>query len=531
MENKGYQVIREVSRGPITTVYLATQTSLQRPVLIKKLNPQWETSSDIARRFRREALICAKLRHPNIVTMFDVVSEETSIFLVMEYVDGRNLEQLIKAGHPVPAEKILTITTAIIDGLSYAHQHGVLHRDIKPANIMIPDEGPPKISDFGLARMADMPGLTAEGATVGTPAYMSPEQAMGRPVDAKSDLFSLGATIYHLASGESPFAAESIPASIQNVLEKEPAPLHELRSDLPEDFCTGIMQLLSKEAGQRPELTFFSDNLKAHETAAGNSLPVRNSKRTSFSRVLWIVPILITIAGLWWFSGSNTHVQQTPSAVLEVPVSKDSLTDHPERIATDSLEPLPIIPPTVIGDSETVLENYSERKRPDLSPVEDETPMQVSDSSEKTTDGIAVSQLSMLTILCTPWAEIRLDDVVMDTTPTAHPLALEAGTYQLALHNPEFESHVRAIRLTPGKHDTVSVTLQPKFGYLVLRISPWAHIYIDDQKMGTSPLSEPLRLPPGLHQLRLENNSFPNHEEEIDIPAGGTVEREIFLRR
>ncbi|MCB0274089.1 MAG: serine/threonine protein kinase, partial [Calditrichaeota bacterium] len=192
MKINGYTIIDELSQGPISTVFLGRQDALNRQVFIKRLNTQWLGENDLRERFRREALICARLNHPNIVQVIDVGTEPDNLYIISEYVNGVNLGAFLKAQPDLPIAMVLWLSREIIQGLAYAHEHGILHRDIKPENIMLSRDGGVKISDFGLARAEDLPSLTFQGEVVGTPAYMSPEQARLGTVDQRSDLFSLG---------------------------------------------------------------------------------------------------------------------------------------------------------------------------------------------------------------------------------------------------------------------------------------------------------------------------------------------------
>jgi len=251
MEIKGYTIIREISRGPLTTVYLARQDALEREVFLKVLNVHLKNEPDLLERFRREAKICARLRHPNIVSVFDFGAAGESFYIAMEYLEGKSLSEIVRAYHPLPFEVIVFITQEVARGLAYAHDFGVVHRDIKPANIMIENTGAVKIADFGLATKADLPTVTIQHSAVGTPAYMSPEQASGKEVDKQSDLFSLGATIYEMCSGRSPFLGETLAESVNNVFTHEPLPLHKVRPDIPLWFSQMVEQLLEKDPRKR----------------------------------------------------------------------------------------------------------------------------------------------------------------------------------------------------------------------------------------------------------------------------------------
>ncbi len=246
MKLEGYRIVREINRGPITTVYLAVQKNLDRPVFLKILNTHLKDQPDLTERFKREAKICARLKHPNIVQIFDFGEVNGSFFISMEYLEGKSLAKIIADYNPLPLEIIFYITREIAKGLAYAHQFGVVHRDIKPANIMVENDGSVKITDFGLATHANFPTVTMQFSAVGTPAYMAPEQALGEEVTFKSDLFGLGATIYEMCVGQSPFNGQNVAESVSKVLNFTPPALHKKREDIPQWFSDLVAKLLSK---------------------------------------------------------------------------------------------------------------------------------------------------------------------------------------------------------------------------------------------------------------------------------------------
>ena len=225
MKIEGYTISEELSRGPITTVYRATQDALERSVVLKVLNIQWQNETDLVARFQREAKIYARLKHPNIVTIFNFGFSGEAFYLVMEDIKGQSLANLLKKHKSLPYPVALYIAREILSGLTYAHDKGVIHRDLKPSNILIDHDGLVKITDFGLATISDLPRITDHDSSVGTPAYMSPEQARGEQLDSRSDLFSLGVTIYEMFTGVSPFYDENLAVTINNVLTKKQDPL------------------------------------------------------------------------------------------------------------------------------------------------------------------------------------------------------------------------------------------------------------------------------------------------------------------
>jgi len=247
-----YQVIEELGRGGMGVVYKARDTHLDRPVALKVLPAEKVADPDRKRRFVQEAKAASALNHPNIIHVYDIDQAGGTDFISMEYVDGRTLGQLIPR-EGMPSGEAVKYAVQIAEALAAAHNAGIVHRDLKPANIMVSKNGLVKVLDFGLAKLVPLPGigdqrtLTAAGAVTGTLSYMSPEQAEGRPVDGRSDLFSLGAVLYEMASGLRAFERASGVSTLAAVLRDEPPPPRHA----PPDLAAIIGRCLCKDPGDR----------------------------------------------------------------------------------------------------------------------------------------------------------------------------------------------------------------------------------------------------------------------------------------
>jgi TolB-like protein/tetratricopeptide (TPR) repeat protein len=256
-----YRLVEKLGEGGMGVVWKAVDTTLDREVAIKVLPDDVAADRDRVSRFAREAKAIAALNHPNIVTIHSVDEADGIHFLTMELVEGEALESLIPEGG-LPAERILELAIPVADALSAAHEKNITHRDIKPGNIMVTKEGRVKVLDFGLAKLhrevdpaslsrALTESATREGVVMGTPLYMSPEQINGKPLDHRSDIFSLGIVLYEMATGRRPFAGESIPSVISSILRDEPQPVDRIRTDLPHDLARIIRRCLEKEPDRR----------------------------------------------------------------------------------------------------------------------------------------------------------------------------------------------------------------------------------------------------------------------------------------
>jgi serine/threonine-protein kinase len=268
-----YRIDRRLGRGGMGEVFLAWDPRLEREVAVKRIRSGAGTPTDSERRarFRHEARITAALNHPAIVQVFDLITTEGDTdHLVMEYVPGLSLHEVLRQG-PLPLARGLAVALDVAEGLAYAHRRGVLHRDLKTENVLLTHEGQAKISDFGIA-LRRSPGpdaerLTREGMVVGTHRAMSPEQACGEEVDARSDLFSLGVLFYELFTGSSPFLAGSGPETVRRVLSETPALASELNLEVPADLSDLIHELLEKDPAMRPaSARDVADRLRALAT-------------------------------------------------------------------------------------------------------------------------------------------------------------------------------------------------------------------------------------------------------------------------
>jgi eukaryotic-like serine/threonine-protein kinase len=250
-----YELDCEIGRGGMGVVYRAKDRRLKRTVAIKVLPPELAFRSEIKTRFLREAETAAQLNHPNIVDIYAVDEAEGIVFFVMAYITGDNLAKRLHDHGTLSVDETRRTLRDVADALAYAHERGVVHRDIKPDNILIDGQsGRPMVTDFGIARAISEGNsrLTATGIAIGTPTYMSPEQAAGeREIDGRSDLYSLGILGYQMLTGEPPFVANSTPAILVKHISERPIPVEQRRTDVPQDLARVIMSLLEKDPANR----------------------------------------------------------------------------------------------------------------------------------------------------------------------------------------------------------------------------------------------------------------------------------------
>ncbi len=266
-----YQVVKELGKGSMGVVYLARDPNLDLNVALKVLRTDREFPESFVARFLAEAKALGRLDHPHIVRVYNVDEDQGTVYIAMEFVEGEALSDIMKR-NPFTTEMIVRMGIGIAEALDEAHRNGIVHRDVKPGNILVRKDGRPKITDFGIAHIDDASShtMTQAGEVLGTPAYMSPEQVLGKPVDGRSDLFSLGIILYELATGTRPFAGENLGAIFNAITSSEPEPPIGRNPALPAPLNAVILKCLKKTPADRyPTGQALAEALKGCESPKG----------------------------------------------------------------------------------------------------------------------------------------------------------------------------------------------------------------------------------------------------------------------
>jgi tRNA A-37 threonylcarbamoyl transferase component Bud32/dienelactone hydrolase len=305
-----YKIEDVLGRGGMGIVYKAEDTKLKRRVALKFLPPELIQDKEAKERFILEAQTAAALSHPNICTIHEINQQDGESFIAMEYVEGQNLRDKLRKG-PLEVEEVLDIAIQVAQGLDEAHKKNIIHRDIKSANVMMTEKGQAKIMDFGLAKIKGATILTREGTTLGTVAYMSPEQARGEEVDQRTDIWSLGVVMYEMLSGELPFKGDREASILYSVVHEEPRPLKDIKRNLP----TELQQIINRALKKKPESRYasaaeiltdlmkYQDVLRAEELGAFNLRTLlRRIRRPQVAIPAICAVLVIALASVWFFN-------------------------------------------------------------------------------------------------------------------------------------------------------------------------------------------------------------------------------------
>ena len=355
-----YHILELVGEGAMGVVYKAHDSVLDRTVAVKVMNDAIARQDELRTRFLREAQAAASLQHPNVVSIYDLGEVDGHLYIAMEFVQGADLEALMREHEPLSLQEKLDIVIDILSGLAYAHKRGIVHRDIKPANIRIAEDGRAKLMDFGVAHLTSSK-LTSTGASLGTPVYMSPEQITGGKATPATDVFAVGAVLYELLTGLKPFDAQTLQALFYKILTEKPTPIREVMPGLPSALDHIVEKAMAKDALQRYQsaLDMANDLSGVRAMLSGPSYPssvslsatvehaIRRSKQAArvrtVRRELVAGGVLVTVAlvALAWsqLGKSDTRTPTMVSSATPAAKAADSVAGAPAAPATVTLPP------------------------------------------------------------------------------------------------------------------------------------------------------------------------------------------------
>lgn len=562
-----------ISTGGMSTLYLGRHRGMGRLVAIKQLHPHLARDQALVKRFEREARILGGLRHQNIVDIIDFFRHQDSFYIVLEYIEGRSLKDLLADRSPLPATAAAHIGAQLSRGLGYAHGRGVVHRDIKPANVLFTSLGVAKIADFGLAFAKEALGLTDPGTFFGTPAYLAPEQVRGEKGDARSDLFSLGVIIYEMLSGTNPFAGASASECIDRVLRLSPPKLTGLVPGLPPGLARLASELMDKDPARRPgsaeeaalrlePYAFVTGEGVARLLADPKGYQIRREDQQALERIsgrerrsqalnrylAYSAMGVVAAAAVWsavrWGLPAVTGLLSRPepapsvvtvdSPVVTIPVVPEQsgririsgttgarvfLDGAPQGRIPFSAEG--VRPGRVLVRAE--LEGYQ--------PFEKTVAIQPRQTVDLAVElAPAAKEPGYLALAVTPWAEVYVDGRLVDRTPLPGPMKLEAGVRQLLLRHPNRRDYVREVEIKPGDTLRLEVAMPQAWGYLAVTATPWAEVFVDGERAGATPLANPIRLSIGQHDVRLEGPGGSQWRETVRLAEGETLAVRVEMK-
>jgi hypothetical protein len=456
-----YDVMELVGRGGMGIVFLANERSLDRPVAIKVLPTELAHDEKFVQRFEHEARTAAKLDHPNIIPIYAVESDDDLHYFVMKFVTGRALDEIIESG-PLPIDNTQRILWEAACALGHAHTRGIVHRDIKPANIMIDDAGRTMLTDFGISKaLQSASQFTATGQVIGTPHYMSPEQAKGQEVDGRSDQYSLAVVGYRMLAGRLPFEDESVHTIIYKHIFEEPPALSGMRQDAPQHVVEALHRALAKDPNDRfgTMEEFATAVLPTHPvTSSMSSAPVITSgaaidvateitpmpptgpqpvprKRRGMGVLLTIVALAGGAGGVYWVMsgggapGAEVGEPQAPVAAA-VEDTTAAVTPLDTATAEDTATQVAQTPAPVVQEPEPQTQ-----------------PPRQTETQRRPAQRPAAPQVGWVTIDANPFGTVWIDGVQIGDTPLVRH-ELRPGTYVIEVRREGYRTAVDTVRLT-----------------------------------------------------------------------------------
>jgi serine/threonine protein kinase len=491
-----FTIEEKINESSFTSVYRAFDTVLQRRILLKVLHKHHATDNDLYQRFVREAQACAALRSEHIVQVYELIEYEGSPAIVLEFVDGTSLKNLIATGTTNSLKYARKVALHTLRGLVVAHDRGIIHRDIKPGNILVLIDGTMKVADFGLAYLASVPTITAQGMVLGTPAYMSPEQIRHEEIDQRTDLFSLGATLVEVLTGNRLFEGASYAECAKKILSFEVNMLDYLKEKSSADFVKFLKLLLAPQKQNRYATS--RDALHAldqDESSIFISIPVKASRIKRRTVLLGGAAVLLGVLAIIL----STFIR-----------SSDFKSSSPTQSA-------------VLSD--TAATRMITNGEPQQSRV-----LKQPENSTTTTIPLSTDSGTVL-LMSTPWAKVYVDNVFIGETPISKHLTLSAGNHTVMFMHPSFDPILKTIKVLPNKELHIAANFIEKAGFLNCVVTPWAEVYIDEQYKDTTPLKKPIVLSPGKHHVRFKNASFIDVIREVTITSKDTTSLCIFFEK
>jgi serine/threonine protein kinase len=424
------EIVGQIATGGMAIIYKAVQNSLNRPVAIKELKPEFAGDAQLVARFIRESNLLAKLQHENIVQIYDFIHEGDTFWMVMEYVEGIDLANLIEQVHHIPPDVGALIGLSVCSALEYAHYRGIIHRDIKPANILISHKGEVKLMDFGIARDETLGDFTRPGISMGTPTYMSPEQVLGLKLDSRSDMFSFGIVLYQMLTGFKPFSESGDKSIMHKILLTEFIRPRKLNPNIPRRLETIILRCLAREPAKRYASTGILH--QELERYVASKIKLNYSGR--------LVAYLYHQGSI----GREEAENFVAPAVLGDKQLHRTDQNYPPALSLKKMA-------FVQGILGAILVIWILAAH-----------LTTSQSTLGSETVVAPPPPGMLNVVANPWAEIYIDGAYAETTPLSRSFELTPGVHRVMLKNPYVQSAFRKVLIESTQLKKLKVQLLPK---------------------------------------------------------------------
>jgi serine/threonine protein kinase len=457
-----YEIREKLGQGGMGVVYKAHDRTLDETVAIKILRPDFGQDADMAKRFQSEVKLARKVRHKNVCTIHDYGDDKGLLFISMELVEGVDLKQIVRTRGALPAEEAYGIAIQIAEGLQAVHDAGIIHRDLKTPNIMVEPSGLARLMDFGVAKKKGTEGtMTALGQVVGTPEYMSPEQAQGKKLDFRSDVYALGVLTYEIFTGHVPFRGETPISTILKHLQDPPPLDGPSAAQVPEDARNVLRRALAKEPEDRyGSAREFAEALRQARqphlrqqpmpTEVLEAATIRRKAVSRWPAVGWGAFVLLILGGLYLMRQPNP----TPTPPITAPpisIEAPHVRSPPPTLATLPAEPTPAPTPTPRPKPSLAPPTAA----PVVRPKATDAPAPPSPTPPPTPPpSAAPSGAGLLQVAVHPWGEVSVDGNVIGTTPM-DKIPLTAGVHTLRVRHPAYELFERRVTILPGQTEHV----------------------------------------------------------------------------
>jgi len=523
-----YKILRKLGAGGMGEVYLAEDMDLRRKVALKFLPPQLTSDPELKARFRREAQAAAALNHPNIITIHEISEYRNTSFIAMEYVEGESLREVI-VREKLPVGKALEIVIQICEGLREAHRAGIIHRDIKPPNILINHDDRVKIADFGIAKLQGATQLTEEGVAIGTPHYMSPEQAKGEKLDQRSDIFSVGVVLYELITHHLPFQGDNQPVVLYAITYTTPPPLAQYAPGTPEGLQRLVDKALEKARDTRyQQIDNLLADLKREEKLLSRppkstaDVPPPKEKKTPSRRNILIAlaavfALLLVMFAIYLSSQFDAGSTNTPVTSDVVPLSIATTPGGASVFLNrDSIGVTPLnFSSSVSGMIKIHLQ------KPDYFPIDTSFVIRTGRDS---TFSFALQPAARVSIKVTPpQAKVLLDGKMIPLSRLAN-ITLSVGPHRISISAEGYASKENQFSLRQGINPTLTYSLdriaastlpQPTVGSIQITSVPsGASVWLDGRQIGITPYENNV-LQPGNYQLSVRKDGYEDYSQTI----------------